>query len=368
MSAMTDALDPDQIQELIENAVHEDLEPITPTEALDMYTGLREDDVSPSTLRTHLSRLQFLVDWCEQNNIQNMNDLSGRHLQEFRNWRKQDLADASLQSNLQTLRVFLRKCVKFDAVSSSLPEKVEVPSGDDSSRETLVSAEQAKAILAYLRKYEYAEPEHVAWELMVAAGLRLSSMRALDVRDFTSTADGGELDLNHRPDSETPLKNKNDSERVVHVSNSVQEVIKDYLADKRPDTVDSYGRAPLLASRQGRLTPSAIRKYAYKWTRPCAIGQSCPHDKNPEECRAAQQASTAYECPGSSSPHTTRRGYITHELSSGVPKVVVSDRCDVSPDIIDEHYDERKEGEKMQLRKEIRESTYADHDSDGYGC
>lgn len=99
-------------------------------------------------------------------------------------------------------------------------------------------------------------------------------------------------------------------------------------------------------------------------------GQSCPHGKSKDEvaqCDAVQTASDAYKCPSSCSPHTVRRGYITHELNAGVPKQVVSDRCDVSSEVIDEHYDERSDQDKMQLRKDIRESVYGDGEQPGYG-
>jgi len=51
--------------------------------------------------------------------------------------------------------------------------------------------------------------------------------------------------------------------------------------------------------------------------------------------------------------HPIRRDYITRLLKTGVSVEVVSDRCNVSPMVIDEHYDVRSEDEKMQQRQEI---------------
>jgi len=67
------------------------------------------------------------------------------------------------------------------------------------------------------------------------------------------------------------------------------------------------------------------------------------------------------KCQSSVTPHPIRRGYITRLLKSGVSVEVVSDRCNVSPVVIDEHYDVRTEEEKMQqcqetLRKALDES------------
>jgi site-specific recombinase XerD len=364
-------LDPEMLNALLAEAGQANLEPLSPEKALEMYEQLREDELTNSTLKTHRSRLAFFIDWCNQNNLDNLNELSGRDLQLYRQWRKDGLTISSLESNMRTLRTFLRKCVAFDGVRPDIPEKVEVPSvsPDENSRDVIVAADRTEAILEHLDKYEYGTIEHVVWLLTTSTGLRLGSVQALDVGDYTSTTDGGDLQLENRPESETRLKNGDNSERLIHLSEYVSEVLDDFLADQRPDVTDEYGRAPLVATEYGRVAESTLRKYAYKWTRPCMTG-SCPHGVEAEavdDCDAMATASTAYKCPSSSSLHAIRRGYITNELDAGVPKDVVGDRCDVTPDVIDAHYDERDAEEKMQLRKEIRESIYDDTESAGYG-
>ena len=68
----------------------------------------------------------------------------------------------------------------------------------------------------------------------------------------------------------------------------------------------------------------------------------------------------ASKCPSSVTPHPIRRGYITDLLRSGVPVEVVSDRCNVSPAIIEQHYDVRSEEDKMLQRQRILDEVEED--------
>ena len=58
------------------------------------------------------------------------------------------------------------------------------------------------------------------------------------------------------------------------------------------------------------------------------------------------------KCSSSVTPHPFRRGYITRLLKTGVTIDVVSDRCNVSPVVIDEHYDVRTDDKKIRQRQE----------------
>ena len=83
-----------------------DLKPITPEDAVELYLDQRREEVAESTLQSHRRRLKHFIRWCEREGFDNMRDLSGRDLHAFRVWRRDDgdLAPASLQSHLSTLR------------------------------------------------------------------------------------------------------------------------------------------------------------------------------------------------------------------------------------------------------------------------
>ena len=159
------------------------------------------------------------------------------------------------------------------------------------------------------------------------------------------------LDVRHRPETGTPLKNKFNGERFIALSAETCSVLDAWIADRRPHTVDEFDRNPLISTAKGRAHLTTIQSYVYSMTRPCGFTGECPHDRELSECEAAVDRSQSFACPSSVSPHAIRRGAITHWLNSDVPEPVVSARANVSTAVLDEHYDRRTEREKMEQRR-----------------
>lgn len=198
-------------------------------------------------------------------------------------------------------------------------------------------------------QFQYASRDHIVVVLLWQTGIRLGTLRAFDVEDFDAEAQS--LCVRHRPESETPLKNGSVAERSIAVGDYYCDVISDYLAHQREDVVDDHGRHPLITTQFGRMSDGAVRETVYQVTRPCVIGE-CPHDRDPETCEA-MESGAASKCPSSRSPHGIRRGAITKFLRDGTPPEVVSDRMDVSKEVLDKHYDARTEHEKMEYRRDF---------------
>jgi site-specific recombinase XerD len=359
-----DDLSAKTLQRIITEVNQINLEPVTPTKAIEMYLTDRADELTESSLRTHRSALGFFRRWCSAENIENLNELTGRHLHQYRIWRRDDAPEKVDTLNKKTdktqqdvIRTFIEYCESIDAVKPDLHEKVRSPEikHGETARDIALDTERATAVLEWLCKYEYASVEHVIWALLTETGVRTGTLHSLDITDYGQNAKIQYITIRNRPETGTTLKNGDASERWVALDSNVCGVIDDYLDERRPDSTDEYGRKPLLTAGRGRLAKSTIRKYVYKWTRPCVIGHECPHDRQVDECEATNNAA-ASKCPSSRSAHAVRRGYITHELS-GVDRSAVSERCDVSEEVIREHYDARDEGKKMSDRQQAFEQA-----------
>ncbi|WP_416840600.1 tyrosine-type recombinase/integrase [Haloferax sp. DFSO52] len=329
------------------------LDPMTTREAVELYLEDRKPEVSESTIQAHGYRLSHFIRWCEgEGGIENLNDLTGRDLMQYKNWRRDDggLNNVTMHTQLSTLRVFIKWCERVDAVERGLHDKITLPSlsRNEDRREVMLTAEAAHALLAFLRQFEFATRTHALIEVLWHTGMRIGAAHGLDLEDYDR--DEQCLQLHHRPETDTRLKNKEAGERFASMSAEVCDVLDAYIEVNRYDRTDDYGREPLFTSKHGRPAKTTLRDSIYGATRPCTYAQGCPHDRDPETCEAMDR-NRASKCPSSVSPHAIRRGSITHHLSKDVPEKVVSDRMNVSLDILEKHYDRRGEREKAEQRR-----------------
>lgn len=259
--------------------------------------------------------------------MDDLTKLTGRDFHRYRQWRGEQVRIVTLNGELQTLRVFLEFAADIDAVEPGLRERVRMPEVDpeEEAADELLETDRQTAILDHLEKFAYASRTHVVMAVLSHTSIRLGSLRAFDVDDFDR--DEPCLDLRHRPDTGTPLKNGYAARRAIALGDYYREVVADYVKHNRDSVTDEHGREPLITSRQGRLSETSIRTDVYQATRPCEIGK----------------------CPSSRSPRGVRRGAITKHLRNEIPEEVVTERMNVSPEVLDQHYDERTEREKMRI-------------------
>ena len=99
----------------------EELEPLAPAEAMQMYLNERRHELTDATIQAHRYRLKQFVLWCEQDGIDNLNEFSGRDIHRFRVKRRNedDLATASMKGPMNATLSPLRAAV--DAVLLPVP-------------------------------------------------------------------------------------------------------------------------------------------------------------------------------------------------------------------------------------------------------
>lgn len=322
---------------------------MTPKEAAQRYLKEREPDVSDATLYNHRSLLRQWWQWCDDEDIEYVNDIDGFDLADFRLDRQLEVGEVTLYNQMTVLRVFVRWLQSRGLVENGLADGMTVAQPDDASRNRKIGSEKAQQILSFLEKYEYASLRHTVFAVLWHTGMRLGALRALDLNDYHP--EEHYVELHHRPDTDTPLKNQEHSEREVNLALWCCSLLDDYIEGKRYDVTDDHGRSPLFTTEQGRVSHSNVRDHVNQITRPCDFANECPHDREIIECEATTRLHAA-RCPSSIAPHDLRRSSVTHLLDKGHRKELVADRVDLSVKTMEEHYDKRSESEKRQLRRE----------------
>lgn len=335
-----------------------------PEEAVERYIEERKSDLSDSTIYNYKSNLGIFTEWCSyQSEIQYINDLDQFAISDFKMHKRDnaEVADTTLYNAMMALRTFIKWC-ESKGLLDDLAENMMLPDRGRAARTETIDPDEVEKILAYLEKYEYATYRHVAFALMWDCGLRIGAVRAIDLEDYNSAE--AYIELQHRPgggdvdtlnkDRGTPLKNGADSEREVNLHGWVVELVDDYIEGPRNQITEDSGREPLVTTKQGRPARTTLRRHIKAITRPCYYSNECPVDREIESCEATKWEN-ASKCPESIRPHSVRRSAITAWLDDGHSKELVSDRMDVTTDVLDEHYDQRSEKQKRELRREVFE-------------
>jgi integrase len=224
----------------------------------------------------------------------------------------------------------------------------ELSAGEEVSDST-ITPERVPPVLDWLERYEYASRDHIIWLLIWHTGARLGAVRALDLRDLDLGDRKPMVEYVHRPDTGTPLKNDLKGERVNRINEHIATVFQDWIDGPRPDVTDMNGRSPFVTTNHGRASRGCVRDSFYRWTRPCMIGEECPHDEDPDICEFRPTSSMS-SCPSARSPHDVRKARVTKYRNDGVPRGVVSDRLDASEKVLDKHYDRASKREKADRR------------------
>lgn len=311
---------------------------VTVTEAIESYLAERNSELSKSSIQNHRYQLKQFKKWCADESIEKIGDIEPIDASRFRRDRGEEINNNTLYNQLSVLRLFFAFCARMQWVDEFLSESIVLPRRNGEARDSSIDSDRVERILDVLEQYRYASAEHVILSLLWTCGLRIGALRSLDVSDVH--ADERWLNVAHRPETGTPLKNKAKSERQINLHDWVAELIDDWVSDRRPDVVDDFGREPVISTAEGRASRSTIRSVVYKLTACGDVGQGCQCSDYPSKCEKAV------------SPHDIRRSSISAWLDKGVEPSLLSDRVDTSKEMMDKHYDVRTEEEKRQRRRD----------------
>lgn len=338
---------------------------LSPADARDRFLRRRKSENTENTLRSYRNRLTRFVEWCDESGVESMRELDGWALDEYRAHREeQDVAPTTLKGQMVALKQLLDFCVSIDVVDDDLPRKVQIPelSKEEETSDEMLEEDNARELLAFYRESRRyrGRPKHALLEVLWHVGSRISCLRALDLRDWHP--DEQKLEFRHRPP--TRLKDGEDHERNVVVSEDVVDAVEHYIARERPDVRDENGRKPLFSTRQGRASEGTIRCWAYQATHPC-MHSACPHGRRRSTCEWTHR-SQASKCPSARSPHAIRTGSITWQLNQGLSYVRVAARVAASPETIRRYYDKPDHEASLSRRRPLTQHLDIETDDEDH--
>lgn len=325
---------------------------LTPREAVERYLNKLRVSKRESTVSAYHYRLKHFVEWCEEEDITSISEVTGWDIESFETARReQGIEPITLENELQTLRNFFEYCARIELVDVGLPDRVQPPDVEPSAQVNKEQLEPGRAqkLLDYYKSDPdaYGTRGHTLLALEWYTGARLGGIRGLDLENYDREERC--VEFIHRADENTPLKNGRDGERIVGLPEHVCDVISEYIRKNRLEAYDDYGRQPLLTSQFGRPGTNAIRAWTYLATVPC-LHSPCPHGKDPDTCEYLDY-SAASKCPSSRSPHRVRTGSITWQLNRSVPVERVAERVNTSIEVLLRHYDLPDKMAEMRERR-----------------
>lgn len=308
-----------------------------------------------STARAYKFPTKDFIQYCENHGVQTTGDITKNLIATWMDQRHEEVKPITVHNNAKHLRVFIKWMGSRDLCEWRIHEKMEIPSVPDQGEvnDDVLRAGHAKTVLDYLDTYNYASLYHALFYTMWHTGCRIGGAIALDLDDFQPSAhDDNVLHFRNRKATGTPLKNKTSSERDVTITDSLADVLADYISAKRLDKTDDYDREPIFTVPSGRLYQQRSYKNVVALTRPCISGENCPHNRDIPDCEAAQRKEKAPSCPSSYAHHPVRKGSITNHINKGWPKEALAERVDVSVDVLNKHYDKRTNEKERQTRRQ----------------
>ena len=334
----------------------DDAPDLTIHEAIELYISRNRPNWNGGTERTYRRDLGLFEDYCAESEIETLDDLTRWNVGAYSDYLlDQDYARVTVSNRQTAAKTWLKFLESQGLVPLGIHLAIDTLKldEDEETSDQQLAPEDARTLLSFYRE----SPEwrgtrrHAVLELLWHVGCRVKGLRALDLDDYDP--DSGDLRFRNRPETDTRLKEGNQHERNVTLSDTPREVLNLYLARERSGKRDDHGRKPLFPTRQGRPTRGTVRGWMYQATQPC-MAVDCPHGRRRPNCEYVPR-DHASKCPSTRPPHAIRRGSITWQRNLGFDAETVSKRAAATPQVIRRYYDQPDYADELERRRDETE-------------
>lgn len=322
----------------------------SPEDAVNEYIVDRQGQRQRTMLKRDKGHLSVFVNWCDKHNIESLADLQPEHLTTYCASRREHhgLTRATLKHSRNSLQRFLRWAAKQQYCPRSLLGHIRDVDIDGSTKrhDHYLLPKYGDQIVKHLRNNNHGSEKHAMVEIGWSTGFRTSTIRSLDVDDIHD--DENYIELEHRPETGTPLKRGSESERRVTIPEQATRAIQGWITNpNRPDGTDNYDRRPLFPALHGRRQQSSIGKILRLW--PCQyLDVTSVNMESTESFDAESHSAVARDCPPSVSPQTLRKSVAIKHLNKGIAIQEIASRMDCSEEVLREWYGQFNEAAEME--------------------
>lgn len=224
--------------------------------------------LSVHTQKAYQRDLDYLVQFCNSQDIKGWHNIDGRQIQGFIAWRhRQGISGRSLQRNLSAVRAFYRYLIGKGIAKQNPASGILAPKSARRLPEVL-DVDQTMQLVEINENDPLSIRDRAILELMYSSGLRLSELINLDINDIDFS------------DALVTVTGKGKKTRTIPVGKYALQALKKWL--KKRDEVVNVDEKAMFVSRQGqRISARNIQQRLRQW----AIKQGLANHVHPHMLR-----------------------------------------------------------------------------------
>lgn len=184
--------------------------------------------LTPQTLTFYKQKLSVFVRWCEEQQLDGLDDVTARDLRQFLVSIQRRGLSSQYQHNLaRAIRAFLNFCVRDELIDESPFDRVQMPRVEKKILQAF-TAEQIQIVLHHCQT----ERDRVICLFLLDSGVRASELIAITVGDINLSR--GEVLVR---------AGKGQKQRTTYIGAITRKQLRRYLSGR-----DMYSQCPLFAS------------------------------------------------------------------------------------------------------------------------